>query len=86
MYWWREEDFDETINKYHIGDDLKDNKKIQRYLRKYYNNNHPIITKKRFDDIWIDFKLRMGMIRPDEEIMNILDNIILKKKNIKIEL
>ncbi len=68
----------EYINIYNIGEDLKSNKEILRYLRKYYNHNKPIITNKRLDKIFFIFKEDMINKPMDFEINNILKKIINK--------
>ena len=69
-------ELDDMINKYHIGDELKTNKEILNYLRRNYNNNHPIITKKKFEDIWDLFKNDMCSLRMNQIIYEIMEKII----------
>lgn len=49
-------ELNERVNCYNIQDYMKDDKDLRRYLKSYYNYNRPIITKKKFEDIWFFFK------------------------------
>ena len=72
--WW-EEEIEEDINVYNINDNLKHNKEIQGYLRKYYNENNPIRTNKKLDKLFYYFKEDLISLKMGWEIKKILKKI-----------
>ena len=77
---YQDRDLDDRINPFHLDiNELKKNKIVCDYVRKHYNNNGPILTKKKYDYIWYIFHMDT-MNRLSYELYDILNKIVNEKK------
>ncbi len=65
----------DRINMFNIEDSLKDNKEIRKYLREHFNNNNPVKTNKKLDELFLRFKLECCMLRMSDYLYNLIKKI-----------
>ena len=73
---FQDDDLDPMINPFVLNmNELKKNKDILLYLREHYNNNSPIITKKRMEDIFYRFEMDCCCMRMNKKIYNLISKL-----------